>query len=307
MQAAEERLRESETELEQYLEVNEFTLSKGPVGSDSLASQKQLLMDRIAMLQNELGDAEADMQELTRRIEILRGRLAEEPERLQSSDRMKQDAATETIKRHLTDLELQRDALLQDFKPDSRYVRDIDSQIAMAQQRLDSLTAELGTIDGTEVNPVHQELKEELLRSEAELEGTRARYETVELQVDDRKNELERLNDRAFDLERLHRQTQAAEEEYLLYRKKHEEARISAAMDQQKLINVTIAEPAQLPLTPVGTPLAKILLVAVVIGILGGVCAAFGIEYYLDRSFTTGEDMERSIGLVHLASIPEEA
>ncbi len=53
------------------------------------------------------------------------------------------------------------------------------------------------------------------------------------------------------DLEGLRRAAQAAEDDYLLYRKKHEEARISAAMDQERFINVSIAQPAQMPLRPV--------------------------------------------------------
>ncbi len=39
---------------------------------------------------------------------------------------------------------------------------------------------------------------------------------------------------KAFKIESLQRDTRAAEQDYLLYRKKHEEARISAAMDKDK-------------------------------------------------------------------------
>jgi len=72
--------------------------------------------------------------------------------------------------------------------------------------------------------------------------------------------DLESINNKAFALENLRREAEAAEAEYLLYRKKLEEARISAAMDQQRLINVTIAQPAQRPLTPVGRGLKTIAL-----------------------------------------------
>ena len=55
------------------------------------------------------------------------------------------------------------------------------------------------------------------------------------------------LNRRSLDLERLSREVGLAEEAYLLYKKKHEEARISAAMDAQRLVNVTVAQPARPP------------------------------------------------------------
>jgi capsular polysaccharide biosynthesis protein len=38
---------------------------------------------------------------------------------------------------------------------------------------------------------------------------------------------------------------------------------------------------------------------------LGGVGLAFVIENTFDRSFTTGEDVERRLGIPHIASIPE--
>ena len=98
---------------------------------------------------------------------------------------------------------------------------------------------------------------------------------------------------------------QAAEDDYLLYRKKHEEARISAAMDQEKFINVTVAQPAQTPLKPKPRGLMMRLMMAVVVGILGGVGFVFGMDMYLDRSLTTGEDIERQLGIPHIASIPE--
>lgn len=307
MQAADKKLTESEAALEKYLEDNQFTLTKGPPGSDPLASQKALVINRLALLRNEVGDAEASMQELSRKIDNLKSRLAEEPERLLSPDRTKQDASVEMIKEHLTELGLKRDQLLQDFKPGSRYVEDVESEIALAKRRLAEVTAEAGSIDGTEINPIHQGLKEDLLRSDAELEGLRARHATLDGQVASYQKRLDTLNEKAFELDKLQRQAQTAEEEYLLYRKKHEEARISEAMDQHKLINVTIAQPAQRPLQPEGVGAGTVILLGLLGGILGGLGLAFTTEFYLDHSFTTGDEMERRLGMPHIASIPEGA
>jgi capsular polysaccharide biosynthesis protein len=77
-------------------------------------------------------------------------------------------------------------------------------------------------------------------------------------------------------------------------------------MDQEKLINVSVAQPARPPLRPLSRRLALNMFLAGVIGVLGGLGIAFAIEYYLDHTFTTGEEMERRLGLAHLASIPEE-
>jgi len=300
------QLAESEARLEQFLAESGMTMVRGPDGSDGLSAQKNLVMERLARAQNDLADADVEVEESQYRAASLRQRLASEPDRLESANRQNQQAAAEEIEKGLAALELERDRLLQDFKPDSRYVRDIDTQILMARSRLAELDAEGGSIDGTEINPVHQQLKSELLRAETEFEGARGRYLSLQTQVATLNRELEDLNAKAFEMERLRRDAQAAEESYVLYRKKHEEARISAAMDQQKLINVSVAQPAQKPLRPIPRNLRLSAVLALLVGIAGGLGLAFGTEYYLDHTLTTGEEMERRLGISHMASIPEE-
>ncbi len=307
MLSAKNELEERETALEEFLESAGITMVMGPRGSDALAAQKGHVLDRLSRVKNELGDASVQVEESQHRALNLRDRLATEPERLQSANRVNQDAAGEEIEKGLAAMEMERDRLLQDFKPDSRFVRDIDTQIELARERLRELEAEGGSIGGTEPNPVHQQLRSELVRAEAALEGARGRYLSLESQVSRLETELEDLNNKAFEMEQLRREAQAAEEDYLLYRKKHEEARISAAMDQQKIINVTVAQPAQLPLRPVARGLKRNLILALMLGLLGGLGLAFGAEFYVDHTFTTGEEMERKLGLVHMASIPEES
>ena len=301
---AEQRLVESEDALERYVDESSITIIEGQGGSDSLAAQKAVVMQRLAGLESGLDNAEVELESQRSQVASLQGMLRVEPERLESSSRFNQDASSEEIHRALTALRLERDRLLQDFKPDSRHVRDINTQIKMAEDRLEQAAGN-SKFSGTEVNPIYLQLKGELLRAEAALEGTRARVSSLRTQVVESRRELESLNAKAFDLESIQRDARAAEGDYLLYRKKHEEARISAAMDQEKFINVTVAQPAQVPLKPKPRGLMIRLIMAVLVGILGGVGFAFGLEMYLDRSFTTGEDIERQLGIPHIASIPE--
>jgi uncharacterized protein involved in exopolysaccharide biosynthesis len=202
-------------------------------------------------------------------------------------------------------LQLKRDALIQDFTPDNRQIQDIDTQIRLAKERLQQAQEQVGSINRTEINPVHQDLKTELLRAEADLEGARGQYRSLQRQVARYRGELNEMNEKAFALERLGREAKVAEDAYLLYQKKHEEARISSAMDQQKLVNVSIAQPAQRPLKPVAPKKALNMVLAIFLGAFGGLGLAFGREYF-DHSFTTGYDLESRLGIPHLASIPEE-
>jgi uncharacterized protein involved in exopolysaccharide biosynthesis len=301
---AEQRLRHHQRALEEFVDEAGITLVEGSDDADVLGAQKQMVMDQLANLESELGTAEADFDSQVQQVERLRVMLKNEPERLASSSQMNKDAQTNEIERALMALQLERDRLVQDFRPDSRYVRDIDAQIRMAEERLKQAEA-TSAVSGTEPNPVHAELKSDLLRAEVALEGTRARVASLRSQVAEHRLRLEPLNATAFTLESLQRDVRTAEEDYLRYRKKHEEARISAAMDREKFINVTVAQPAQRPLQAESRGLLSKLVLSAFLGLLGGIGLAFAVEFYIDKSFTTGRDMERALGVLHLASIPE--
>jgi len=302
MNDAEQLLREREQALEKFVDEASITIVDGSGGSDSLAAQKGLVMQRLAGLESSLGTAKVELESQLRQVASLQAMLLREPERLESSSNL--DAASEEIERALASLRLQRDSLLQDFRPDSRHVRDIDRQIEMAEDRLQQTMGSSAVI-GTEANPLYVQVKGDLLSAETALEGTRARVFSLRTQVIEYRKELDHLNAKAFGLGDLQRDAQAAEEDYLLYRKKHEEARISAAMDQEKFINVTIAQPAQMPFNPEPRGLLPKLFLSVFLGLLGGVGLAFVQELVVDRSFTTAEDVEKRLGIPHIASIPD--
>lgn len=306
MKDAEQQLADREKALEDFARVSGITMVKGPEGSDSLAAQKGIVMQRLASLETDLGNARVDYEAKLREVTSLGERLAQEPERLASSNRLNQDAATEEIERALAQLQLERDRLLQDFKPDSRFVRDVEAQISRAEEQLAEARKSAG-VSRTETNPVYLQLKSELVRAEADLAGITARVASLEGQTRASRQNLDTLNARSFELESLRREARAAEETYLLFRNKHEEARISAAMDQEQFINVTVAQPAQLPLRPVRRGLLIKMILGLLIGVMGGIGIAFALEQFLNRSFTTGEDIERRLGIPHLASIPDSA
>lgn len=307
MKDAEKRLAHLEDDIEYLAAGSSITMMRGPQGTDSLAAQKSLAMNRLIELETELGSAEVELHERQQKLASLRTRLAEEPERIATASRNNITAASEEIEVALAELRLRRDELLQDFRQDSRYVMDIEKQIALAEERLEEANNAAEGVNRTEANPIYLQLKSEFVRVETELEGTRAKVESLRAQVRDHRKNLELLNSNAFELDTMRRKALAAEEDFLLYRKKFEEARISSAMDREKIINVTVAQPALMPLQPMRRGLAKKGILALFVGVLGGFGLAFALEQYIDRSFTTGEDIERRLGLPHLASIPDSA
>jgi uncharacterized protein involved in exopolysaccharide biosynthesis len=304
--AAAARLQKAEQALRSYSSqagVSVLGLSGDP---QSLGAEKEAVLQRLAGFETQLGEARVQIQQQTERVTALEPQLAAEPERLRSSLRTNQDPTTEELEKALVALQLKRDALAQDFKPDNRQVRDVDQQIRATQERLKAAEERVASINRTEINKVNQDLKALLLAARADLRGARARHDSLQAQVAIHRRALEELDQKGFVTEGLRREAKAAEDAYMLYEKKHEEARISAAMDQQKIVNVSIAQPAQRPLKPVRPRKALNLLLGLLLGALGGLGLAFVSEYF-DHSLTTGRDLEKLVGIPLLGSIPDQA
>src|SRR5581483_6400949 len=94
----------------------------------------------------------------------------------------------------------------------------------------------------TDVNPVYQSLQLKLAEAEATLAGAQARREVLGAQLKFHQQQLMKLANDTTAFENLARTEKEAEENYVLYTKKTEEARIADSLDKQKIANVAIAE-----------------------------------------------------------------
>jgi uncharacterized protein involved in exopolysaccharide biosynthesis len=100
----------------------------------------------------------------------------------------------------------------------------------------------------------------------------------------------------------LEQQVKAAEDKYLLYSNKHEEARIGDALDQNGVLNVAIAQQPRTPALPVWSFLAAACFSFV--GAAGFSTAIVFATDYFAPSFRTPEEVFEFLGSPVLASLP---
>ena len=96
-----------------------------------------------------------------------------------------------------------------------------------------------------------------------------------------------------------------AEETYLLYAKKSEQARIGDALDERSILNVTVVESPQVPALPKYSTLTY-----VIVGLFAATITSTGLTFaadHLDPAFRTPEEVEATLNLPVLASLPREA
>jgi len=83
-----------------------------------------------------------------------------------------------------------------------------------------------------------------------------------------------------------------------------EEARISNAMDNQKIANISVVEPALPPIKPVKPKKLLNIILSIILGGVAAVGVAFSSEYF-SHSFNNAEDVKKHLDLPVLASIPD--
>jgi uncharacterized protein involved in exopolysaccharide biosynthesis len=137
----------------------------------------------------------------------------------------------------------------------------------------------------------------------SELAAVNARVAAHQPAIAEAKHRLQLLDRLEPEFDRLLQRAQSEEQNYRLYIAKAEEARVSHAMDEEKIASVRVIEPARTPKSSLPSKLSARILVCIAFGVLGALLIAFGLELFSDRLETT-ERVESLLQLPLLASIP---
>ena len=196
-QAAEKRLLRTEARLQQYINVAGISIPFEP--------QKAELLQTLGQFERELAEARVTLQQSEGTVEALEARIGSEPRRLPSANRDNLDPTTEQLRAGLVVLQLRRDELTQEFGPRNRIVRDLDTQMRLAEVRLGDAEARLGGLNRTELNSVHQDLRSRWLQEDSDAKGGLARYASLRERVSEFRAALATLNEKGFEFDRLQR------------------------------------------------------------------------------------------------------
>ena len=208
------------------------------------------------------------------------------------------------LKSTLLTLELKRTELLTKFAPDYLPVREVEKQIAQTQTAISAADQAPVHEQTTDSDPTYAWLREELAKNRTQLIALRARAQALAPVVETYRAKSRSLDQTGATQQDLVRAAKAAEENYLLYLQKQEEARIADALDRNRIVNVSIAEIATVPALPVHSPLFVMLLGAL-LAMMFSVGLAF-VADYLDPSFRTPQELRNTLNIPVLAAVPRE-
>jgi uncharacterized protein involved in exopolysaccharide biosynthesis len=262
-----------------------------------LAQQKDTMLEKSSAADSALMQAEAAIGEDTQKIAGLRAQLvAAQPRVVTQSRTLSNQYLVERLHTMLAELQNRRTQLLVKFRPDDRSVLEANREIADTQAALDQATRLNGTEQATDVNPLHQALEIDLARLQAELAGLQSRRESLAGQSETYTRQLVKLAGATAAFDDLTRAQKETEENYLLYAKKTEEARIAESLDQQKISNVAIAETPTEPHLPSKPDVPLNIALGAVLACFVSFGGAFTAEYFSD-TVAQPSDLEDLTGL----------
>jgi uncharacterized protein involved in exopolysaccharide biosynthesis len=206
------------------------------------------------------------------------------------------------LKGKLLELELKRTELLQKFQPSYREVQQLDQQIEAARAAIAAAEASPPRDETTDRDPTYDWIRSELAKARTELSSLEAKSASLRRAITQTEEEARGLNVSNLRQIDLAREAKALEASYQLYLQKREEARISDALDRNKILNVMVAQAPTIPVLPRRSPWVVVaggMLAAVFFGMI----TAF-VSERLDGSFRNSEEVQWYLDVPVLALLP---
>lgn len=272
----------------------------------SAALERDLTLQRMSDAQSADLELQASIAEAGERIRSLDGKLHEMPERKVSQIRNADNPQLqEKLKSKLLELELQRTELLTKFQPSYRLVQEVDKQIAQARAAIEAEDVRPLRDELTEDNPEYEWARSERMKAAVELQVMQKKGRVSQAQLASYKRTAERLGEEVLEQSDLQEKLKAAQDKFLLYTSKREEARIGDALDQSGILNVALAQDPRVPALP-SWPLWAATSLSFAAALLLGSGTAFTADYF-DPSVRTPDEVAELVGLPVLISLPAPA
>ncbi|XZE20601.1 GumC family protein [Pirellulaceae bacterium SH449] len=285
-------------------DVNErLRIEKNRMGLASIAGQRELLEVRNKDVSLNLADAERSRASVNARTAKLKEDLARVPERINSTEVVKPNSATDMQAQQLYTLQLQAteyETKYQADHPKLIAIRNLVREAEESYRKKESKSQEVTD----DVNPIHRDLTLDLLKTESEKAGVEAKLKDLALQKESLLVQLKELNQFDIQITDLERERGLREAKYVAYTNSLEEARLNKELEASRISSVVTAQEATLQERPV-TP-SKVLVVLFGMALLcaGTLFLAFVLVKWDDRLMTP-DSVRKTTGLDVLCTLPK--
>lgn len=282
-----------------------FEIENGLIAPEK---QRELLLLQISEYENQIEVARAGALAAQQQVTFLEKQIAAAPQKLQEQSQEITATVQEALLKQLAELRVQHDLMTQSAKKpnasESRLANSVQARIAQLEETLQrGQNSPAPEISG-DINRNVVELSGELTRARFNLIGQQTQQKALAHSAAELRSRLKELESAALQHEELQSRLSLQQSNYLLYAKKQEEARISEALDREKVANVSVIDPASAPITPVRPNRKLNLLLGCILALLVSLGTAFMLGYN-DSLIRASNDFERQLPMPLITAIPE--
>jgi capsular exopolysaccharide synthesis family protein len=233
--------------------------------------------ERLAELNRALTAAEAQRIDLEVKIAPLRQK------KYGAMPEIADNTFVQSLKQQRAQLEIQWTQLLSQFRPGYPQLVEIEEQIEKINER------------------IQQEMRQVAETMETSYQAAVAKEQELRDKMEEQKREMLRVKDATVKYAILARDVETNRQLYDNVLQRMKEVGVSAELRES---NISVIDEAKPPLAPSKPRKTLSLFLSVIVGLMGGVGAAFALEY-LDRRLHTPEEVERHLRVPNLVIVPD--
>lgn len=269
----------------------------------SIAAARENLQQIVNKLDNQVLDAEVEVSQMAKRLESLRKGMASTDKQLAMPTSNMESKAFEDSKHMVFQLETERERLVSTYSSIHPEVTRIDNQLKQVRESLKAMSNGR-TESAMTSNPVYEDLKIEMIRTEADYAGAVARLAQLDKKQDSREATLSEMNEAEFHADQLQRDVDIARQELSIYSQRRGEAKAMSIMDKRGISDIVVAQEPTLNVKHISPKGSLILPLGAMLGLLAAIAATLFFERNHLSPTLNESEIEQVLELPVLVTLP---
>lgn len=209
-----------------------------------LDDQTKIQVNRVAALQDQLSASDATVAATQSRLNAERRQLAATPPRTRTTERtITNQYSQEHLSTELVDQQNRLTELRKRYPPTDRQIIETQDKINNLRAAIAAQGSAPAADAATDVNPTYQQLTTALAITTADLSAATAQRAELAEQLKQARARLTELEESTAEYDGLKRKLAQSKSDYTVYSQKSDEARVSEALDNAKMFDVTTVQP----------------------------------------------------------------
>jgi polysaccharide biosynthesis protein PslE len=274
-------------------------------GISSVEDQRKFLLERLNEAKREIDRNESERAEFNSQQAVLRASIADLPDTLLSNEVTNPNPVAESLRQRLSTLRVDRAVLASRYTEGAEIVQKSDEEIASVEALLKKEEQSQIGSKTSAVNPTKQKFNEDLHEIEAKAAGAQVAAVNYRRVADSIQEQLDKLQTGEEELDKVDRDRRIAEQTYLAFLKRSQDASVSQELDLRRVSNISVLAPPSLPIEIAYPPKVMVMGIALGGGLLLGIGMALLVEY-MRQSVVSADDLRAIEGIPFLGTFQLE-